>query len=262
VAQGFQDHFSGVAAEYQAFRPRYPEALLDWLAGLAPARDLAVDLGCGNGQAAVGLAPRFAAVIGLDPSSAQLARAERHPRVTYRAAPAEATGLPDRCADLVVAAQAFHWFDPEPFARELARIVSPGAAFVALTYGRAQVSPEVDGHVERLYSEIVGPYWPPERVHVESGYRTLPFPWPELPAPAFALEERWELDRYLGYFRTWSVVSRYRAARGEDPVAAIEADLAAAWGPRARARTVTWPLELRAGRPVPPFHPDSPEPRR
>ncbi|BDG01141.1 class I SAM-dependent methyltransferase [Anaeromyxobacter oryzae] len=248
MAQGFKDHFSGVAGAYQAFRPGYPPALFDWLAGAAPRRDLAVDLGCGNGQASVGLAGRFQAVIGIDPSAEQVAHAERRAGVSYRAAPAEATGLADACADLVIAAQAFHWFDPAPFARELARICRPGAVFAAFTYGRSSVAPEIDAHVDRLYTDIVGPYWPPERAHVESGYRTLPFPWPELAAPTFVLEERWDLDRLLGYLGTWSSVSRYRKVRGEDPLVLVLDDLAAAWGPRDRIRTVTWPLTLRAGR--------------
>src|SRR3954471_23387114 len=105
----FKDLFSAGAAAYARFRPTYPPALFDWLAATAPARGLAIDVGTGNGQAAVALAERFERVLALDPSEQQLANAAAHPRVQYRHAPAEATGAPAACADLVTAGQAFHW---------------------------------------------------------------------------------------------------------------------------------------------------------
>jgi hypothetical protein len=59
----FKDHFSARAAGYARFRPTYPDALFDWLAGLAPSRALAWDAGTGNGQAARALASRFERVL-------------------------------------------------------------------------------------------------------------------------------------------------------------------------------------------------------
>lgn len=248
MSGAFKDHFSGVAASYREFRPRYPPALFEWLAAVSPARARAVDLGCGTGQASVALAAHFDEVIGLDPSAEQVARAEPHPRVRYAVAPAEATGLPAEHAELVTAAQAFHWFDPGRLAPELERIARPGAVFAAFTYDLCRVDGAVDAVVDRLYRGALGPYWPPERAHVDAGYRTLPFPWPELTAPPLAIEESWTLDRFLGYLGTWSAVSAYRRKLGEDPVAAATGDLGAAWGPPERARAVRWKLTVRAGR--------------
>jgi SAM-dependent methyltransferase len=243
----FKDHFSTVAAQYQAFRPRYPPEFFEWLASVAPARDRAVDLGCGSGQASIGLAAHFGEVIGIEPSAEQVARAEAHPRVRYAVAPAEATGLPEASVDLALAAQAFHWFDPPRLARELARIARPGAVIAAATYLRTEVTPAVDAVVDRLYHELLGPHWPPERRHVESGYQTLPFPWPELEAPPFGIVERWTLDRFTGYLGTWSSAAAYRRATGGDAIALVQEDLARAWGPAAQVRPVRWPLVLRAG---------------
>lgn len=243
----FKDHFSGVAAAYQSFRPRYPEALFRWLADQAPARGRAVDLGCGSGQASVGLAAHFHEVIGVDPSAGQVAQAEAHPRVRYLVAPAEATGLAAASADLILAAQAFHWFDQAALWPELSRIVRPGGVFAACSYALVRIDAEVDAEVDRFYAEI-GPDWPPERVHVESGYRTLPFPWPALPAPELAIAERWDLPRFLGYLGTWSAVSRRRKRTGADPVAALAGPLGATWGPAERVREIRFPLAIRAGR--------------
>ena len=243
----FQDHFSGVAAGYQAFRPGYPPALFDWLASVAPARERAVDLGCGTGQASRALAQRFDEVVALDPSAEQIAHATPHPRVSYRVAPAEATGLPAASADLVVAAQALHWFDAARLQLELARIARPGAVFAAFTYGLCRLGDPVDAIVGELYRGALGPYWPPERAHVDAGYRTLAFPWPELAAPALAIEERWTLARFLGYLGTWSAVSACRRATGEDPLAPAASRLRAAWGPD-ETRRIVWDLTVRAGR--------------
>ena len=247
MTEAFKDHFSGVAAGYQSFRPGYPPALFEWLASVAPGRERAVDLGCGTGQASVALAERFDEVIALDPSAEQIAHAVGHPRVTYRVAPAEATGLPDASADLVIAAQAMHWFDPGRLHPELARIARPGAVFAAFTYGLCRVDDAVDAVVDRLYRVTLGSFWPPERAHVDAAYQTLPFPWPELAAPAFAIEESWSLDRFVGYLGTWSAVSAYRRRNGEDPVALAVPALREAWGYRTD-RTITWDLAVRAGR--------------
>src|SRR4051812_34860637 len=78
--------YSALAKRYAAYRPKYPEALLEVLGG----GDVAWDAGCGNGQLSVALAARFARVIATDPSQGQLDAAERHPRVEYRRAAAEA----------------------------------------------------------------------------------------------------------------------------------------------------------------------------
>jgi len=248
MAEAFKDHFSGVAAGYQAFRPGYPTALFDWLASIAPKRELAVDLGCGTGQASVSLADRFEQVVAIDPSAEQIAHATPHARVSYRVAPAEATGLPASSADLVIAAQSLHWFDPARLHPELARIARPGAVFAAFTYDLCRVGPPVDGVVDRLYRETLGPYWPPERAHVDAAYRTLPFPWPEIVAPSLSIEESWTLERFVGYLATWSAVSAYRQKNGADPVSAVMGELRAAWGPPDRPRAVRWLLTVRAGR--------------
>jgi len=105
----------------------------------------------------------------------------------------------------------------------------------------------VNACVQRFYRDTVGPYWPPERLLVEQGYRTLDFPFAEFVPPAFAMSERWALPRLLGYFRSWSATGRYIAARGTDPVLALAEELALLWGDADSERRVTWPLAIRAG---------------
>lgn len=244
----FKDHFSGHAGSYAAARPRYPGALYDWLAAQCARRELAWDAGCGNGQATVALAAHFGRVIGTDPSAPQIAQAEPATNVEYRVEPAEAPGLEDASADLVTVAQALHWFDLERFFPAVRRVLRPGGVFAAWTYGLSNVDAAVDRVFLRLYEDVLGPYWPAERRHVESGYATLPFPFERIETPGFEMHCDWTLAQYLAYLRSWSATQRYVRERGEDPVAQMGETFAQAWGDVSQTRAVRWPLGLRAGR--------------
>ena len=246
-APGFKDHFSGHAADYAAYRPTYPPALFVRLAALPRRRALALDCGTGNGQAAVGLAERFDRVLAIDPSREQLASAQPHPRIDYRAARAEETGAAAASVDLVNVAQAAHWFDLDRFYAEARRVLAPGGAIALYTYGFVRVDPRFDRVLDRLAHEVVGPYWPPERRWVDEEYRTLPFPFAEVATPRLDNEAHWDLDRLLGYIATWSACQRYRQATGRDPLKMVQDELVAAWGDPARSRLLRWPIFMRAG---------------
>lgn len=243
----FKDHFSRHAATYRRYRPGYPPALMDFIASRAPDRGLAVDCATGSGQAAVDLARHFDSVIALDGSRRQLASAQAGPRVRYVAALAERLPLRDQCASLVAAAQAAHWFDFDRFHAECRRVLVPGGVVAVWTYEKFRVDPDVDAIVDRLYYDVVGEDWPPERRYVEQGYRTLPFPWREEPAPAFELETDWDLEQVLGYLATWSAVQRFRDRVGHDPLPALRTQLEPVW-PGGRARRLRWPIHLRLER--------------
>jgi SAM-dependent methyltransferase len=248
VSATLSDHFSRVAVSYAACRPTYPEQLFDYLAGLVHRRKLAWDCGAGTGQASIPLASRFDAVVATDISVAMLEQAARHPRVEYRAVPADASGLPGASVDLVTVAQALHWLDPDAFYEEVARVLVPGGVLGVWSYGIPQLdSPSLQRELTRFYNGVVGPYWPPHRRHVEAGYSTLGFPFPELDPPAFAMEVQWTLGELLGYVGTWSATQRYRDAVRRDPVPELERELAPQWG-SGSARIIRWPLVVRVGR--------------
>jgi SAM-dependent methyltransferase len=244
----FKDHFSTRSPDYAAHRPGYPAALFDTLVALTRDHALAWDCATGSGQAARGLAAHYARVVASDASDAQIAAAPAHPGIEFRVAPAEASGLPAHCADLVTVAQAAHWFDLPAFHAEVRRVLKPGGVLAIWCYERLSIEPALDGIVEAFYGDLLGPYWPPERRHVEAGYRDLPFPFAELPAPELGMEASWNLDQLLGYFSTWSALKAYRRATGEDPLPALRVSLAAAWISLASAKTIKWPLSVRLGR--------------
>jgi SAM-dependent methyltransferase len=244
----FQDHFSSRASAYARARPTYPAGLFAELARLAQGHDLAWDCGTGNGQAALGLAEYFGSVVGTDPSEAQLAEAVPHPRVTYRQLPESSSGLDPCSVDLVTAAQAAHWFDLGLFYLEVARVLRPGGLLAMWCYGLCRIAPDIDDILGEFYHRTVGPCWPPERRHVDAAYRSLRFPWPDLPFPRFEIERVWTLPELLAYVETWSAVTRYRDTRGEDPLSGLGDALERPWGPPDSARHVTWPVSMRAGR--------------
>lgn len=245
----FQDHFAPVAGSYADYRPTYPPALFQWLASLVERHALAWDCACGSGQASVDLAEHFERIVATDASAAQIQGAIPHPRIDYRVAPAESSGLPDASADLVTVAQALHWFNLTEFYAEVRRVLHPGGVLAVWTYGVLQVEgDDIDALVQNFYHHIVGPYWPPERAHVEDGYRSLPFPFTQIEAPALAMQALWTLPQLLGYFRSWSATGRYLAQKGQDPMAVLEKQLAPLWGHSGQPRLIRWPLSLRVGR--------------
>jgi SAM-dependent methyltransferase len=245
----FKDHFSRLAAQYSAFRPSYPAAVFDYLAQLCRQRQTAWDCACGNGQATLSLAERFDTVIGTDASQQQVAAAPAHPNVVYRVAAAEGSGLPSASVDLVTVAQALHWFDLDAFYGEVHRVLKESGVLAVWTYGVLHVEGEgVDSLLQEFYRDIVGPFWPPERQLVDEGYRGLAFPFAEISAPGFSMEECWDRQHLVGYLRTWSATARYVEARGVDPVAALDERLGAIWVDEHAARKVTWPLAMRIGR--------------
>ncbi len=242
------DHFTRVASQYASFRPSYPDGLFDWLAGIAPQRRLAWDCGAGSGQATVALAARFEGVLATDLSAAQLASAPPLPNIEYRVAPAETSGLHDCSADLVTIAQALHWFDLPQFYAEVNRVLRPQGVIAAWGYNRLHVAPpEVQRIVDRFYEETIGAYWPPERVHVENGYRDLPFPFARVTPPQLSLHQDWTREHLLGYLRSWSAVGRFKATNGYDPVDALDGEIAAHW-PDGKVLRVEWPIFMHVGR--------------
>lgn len=247
MTAGFKDHFSSASDAYAAFRPTYPAALYAWLAGLCGMRATVWDCATGNGQAARGLAAHFGRVVATDASSEQIRHALPHPGVDYRVAPAEASGLAAASVDLVTVAQAAHWFDLPRFYAEARRVLKPGGVLALWGYGRLVLPDGLDTAFLDFYAETLGPYWPAERALIEDGYRGLPFPFAPIEAPAFAIRVEWNLPRLMAYLSTWSAVKRYQAARGHDPLPALQARLAPAWGEPMTARALDWPLFLRVG---------------
>jgi len=130
--------FDAWAGEYDRFRPGYPEELFTRIARHLelPPRPVVVDLGAGTGRASIAMAELGWRVTAVEPGKPMLDLVRSHASdeglvVSTVQAEAEATGLDPGSADLVTAAQAFHWFDTDRALAEIARILRP-AGGVAL----------------------------------------------------------------------------------------------------------------------------------
>jgi SAM-dependent methyltransferase len=133
------ERFTGLASLYSQHRPDYPAAALDFIIDRCGLNDksLLVDVGCGTGISSRLFATRGIRVIGIEPNADMRHQAESEsssagPLPEYREGRAEATGLRDASADAVVAAQAFHWFEPEATLREFHRILKPAGWAILL----------------------------------------------------------------------------------------------------------------------------------
>ena len=243
----FKDHFSGRAELYSQFRPGYPDVLFDWLSRLVDRHHVAWDCATGSGQAAVGLARYFERVIATDASEKQISMAAPHPSIDYRIATASDSGLEDVSVDIVTVAQAIHWFDHASFYAEARRVMRRDAAIVVWGYGDPVIdNAEIAGIVHAYNRGTIESYWKPERDLILAGLRTIPFPFREVTAPPFVMEQHWTLAELAGYMRTWSATAAYAAEHGGDPVAAVENSLSRSWG-AGQTQVIRWPLHIRAG---------------
>jgi SAM-dependent methyltransferase len=124
--------FSDRVDDYVRYRPDYPPALLDWLQreqGVDTGWRVA-DVGAGTGISSKMFLDTGYRVTAVEPNAPMRAAAERwlqaYENFDAIDGNADATGLPDASVDLVIVAQAFHWFDEETTRREFARILRPG----------------------------------------------------------------------------------------------------------------------------------------
>ena len=127
--------------------------------------------------------------------------------MTYREAAAEASGLAAASVDLVTVAQAAHWLDLPRFFAEVRRVARPRALLAIWGYTLlASGIAELDAALERFFAVTVGPYWPPGREILDSGFRTIDLPFEELSPPRFAMSVTWNFEGLTGYLSSWSAV--------------------------------------------------------
>ncbi|MCX2975731.1 class I SAM-dependent methyltransferase [Halieaceae bacterium IMCC8485] len=245
----YKDYFSKQSMGYSQYRPDYPGELFRYLAGLVVENNTVWDCATGTGQAARGLAAFFQRVIATDASDAQIQRfSSLQEGISARVASAEDSGIEPQSVDLIVVAQALHWFDLERFYREVRRVLKPGGVIAVWSYATLSISPELDEIIGSLYRDVLGPYWPAERRLVETGYRELDFPFDRVEPPAFAMRCQWSLPHLLGYIETWSAMQRYRDIEGVNPLVEFAPKLQGQWGADNRSRAICWPLTMKVGR--------------
>jgi SAM-dependent methyltransferase len=202
-----RQRFGAVADLYHRHRPSYPSAIIDWVlvtAGLAPPATVA-DIGCGTGISTRLFAVRGFDVLGIDPSEEMLAKARDAGGARYTRGEASATGLPAGSVDLVIAAQAFHWFDIPSTLAEIGRILRPGrwsAAFWNVRALEGSFMEEYDALLRRWSREYAV-----VESHEESGRRLRTHPGiTDATEAVFANLQRLDRDGFFGRVASSSYV--------------------------------------------------------
>jgi SAM-dependent methyltransferase len=158
---GVRAVFSNKAADYAASRPDYPDALFAALRAhhALPPGALVVDVGAGTGLLSRGLLQQGWNVVGVEPNPAMRAAAEHFfsGHGAYRSAEGSAEALPlaDASADLVAAAQAFHWFDVDAARTECLRVLKPQGA-VALIWNHRVPGDALHDALDEVFAQHGG----------------------------------------------------------------------------------------------------------
>ncbi len=146
------ERFSNRVDDYARWRPGYPAELVPWLVGHCGlvSGDAVADVGSGTGLFSRELLAAGLLVHGVEPNAAMRdagARELAHDsRFSSHNGTAEATGLPSASVRLVTAAQAFHWFVPEPARTEFTRILQPGGQIALIWNVRREDTPFLAGY--------------------------------------------------------------------------------------------------------------------
>jgi ubiquinone/menaquinone biosynthesis C-methylase UbiE len=241
-----KDRFSSGAKQYAQFRPIYPDALFNYILKHVASRTNALDVGTGNGQVAAVLADHFQHVYATDISAEQLQQAPAKSNSVYSVQPAEKLNFSDSMFDLIVSAQAVHWFEFADFFGEVKRLLKPDGIIALWGYGLIETNGELNNIINKYYKTL-HTYWDAERRHIEDGYASIPFPFTSIPAPAFSIHVQWTKQQLQGYLSTWSAAKNFIAQHGYDPLEEVSIKLEAVWG-NDDTRSFSFPLFTKMGR--------------
>ena len=232
--------FSSRVEKYKRFRPGYPPALIDFLArecGLTAASRIA-DIGSGTGLLSRAFLAAGFSVVGIEPNREMREAGESG----ALDATAEATTLPDRSIDLIVAGQAFHWFDPAPTRAEWVRILRPPGHVVLVWNERSRTTPFL-----REYAALVDTYAaardPGGEIREAGKSRIAPFFAPQPCAVAeFPNRQTFDFEGLLGRV----VSSSYLPNKGDPDYPTLVGELRELFDRHQRSGTIDFEYRTRA----------------
>lgn len=256
------DFYDKLANRYSEIRPNYPPELFQFIASKTPVRDLAWDVGAGNGQAARSLAGMYKNVVATDISQKQLDLAPKLPNVRYQQtspvstiADIEHNVAPQSSVDLITIAQAVHWFDLPKFYQQAKWVLKkPHGVIAAWCYTPAEFNQSVDSVFARFYIDAK-PYWDPARYHLDDRYRSIEFPFMPVEGEdhtgpfKFKTERQMDLDSYFAYLRTWSGYQTAQKNGVELLTSNVIEDFERAWNEDGGGQKIgVFPIYLRIGK--------------
>lgn len=242
-----KDNFSIQSDKYAKYRPTYPSDLFEFLNFKIQDKHNAWDCGTGNGQVAFELAKTFDYVFATDISQSQIDNALQADNIFYSVQPAEKTDFDNGLFDLIIVAQAIHWFDFDRFYSEVRRTAKENALLCVVGYGKLEISKQIDNVIANFYNNVIGKYWDKERKYIDENYKTIPFPFDEIQTPKFLNTQNWTMEHLIGYLNTWSAVKHFVKQNGYNPIDKLQSEIEIIWG-NEQTKQVRFPLLLRIGK--------------
>lgn len=241
-----KDLFSDCSALYQQARPSYPHSVMAEILKYVPSKHFVWDCGAGSGQFTQLLVPYFEQIVATDMSSQQLHQAPYFDNVSYQVQQAEHTSFADHSFDLITVAQAIHWFDFDDFYHEVRRTLKKDGVLAVIGYGTVYTEDvALNQHIQHLYKNILSRDWDAERHHIDTHYRSIPFPFDVLAEKDSTMQYRWTKAQLLGYLNTWSAVKHHREKHQQDPLLEITQFLQSYQDPI----DLIFPIFLKVGKP-------------
>ncbi len=242
-----KDNFSTQSDKYAKYRPTYPSDLFEFLNSNVQNKNNAWDCGTGSGQVAFELAKTFDNIFATDISQSQIDNALQADNISYSLQPAEKTNFDNGLFDLIVVAQAIHWFDFHKFYTEVKRTAKDNALLCVVGYGKLEITEQIDNVITSFYNKVIGKYWDRERKYIDENYKTIPFPFDEIQTPNFVNTQYWTLEHLIGYLNTWSAVKHFIKQNNYNPIGKLKKDIEQFWEAE-QTKQVHFPSLLRIGR--------------
>jgi SAM-dependent methyltransferase len=214
-----QDH----ALLYKKYRPSYDQKLIGRIIQFLNEKhsgpyDLAIDVGCGTGQATKLLCDYFKDVKGFDISENQIEQAKclevEHENLKFYTSPCEQLDLHDVSVDLILAANALHWFNLDLFFQECKRILKPTGVLAFFTNKELTIVHKDSGEAltRRLHAfrSALIPFENEVLTLVRNGYETIHPPFAQILRDDSLVDDlNWSLTDFVNYVQTWSYYRSY-----------------------------------------------------
>ena len=202
-----KDQGANYAQNRRGYHPNLYKTVIDHHTSTGGQLNTLLDVGCGPGTAASGLAPHFAHVIGLDPSEGMISTARSlagassiSEPIRFEISTAEDLGghlsspIEDASVDLITASTAAHWFDMARFWPRAAQVLKPGGTVALWTTGDVRIHPSlpnavaIQAAVDDFQERQLKPFLEPGNLLTRNLYVDLPLPW-TLASPVAEFDE-------------------------------------------------------------------------
>eukprot|EP01132_Coremiostelium_polycephalum_P000800 gene800-995_t len=208
----FKDYFGEIGDKYRKYRQTYPDEIYQLiLENTDSKKDLAIDVGCGNGQNTVKLAEYYTNVIGFEPAEGQINNAIPHERVEYIKCQAEKIRLPPGCVDLITVSSAVHWFDLPVFFDLTKKLLRPNGSLILWVYGAYQIKNNDKAREiqKNFYENTLGEYWPEKIQYIVGGYKDIVPPYENTIRVTKTFTKKLSIEQYTETYRTMSGYTSY-----------------------------------------------------